>query len=122
MPQESREPREKSINHSQRGKPFLRVLLDLHVVARRSASEQFSKEEKQQILESFNGLASKELQDSHLLGLILSKEVKQHWPRVASGKSSRIATYTYHVTETPRPFLCFSCFPPFALTVFSLTL
>lgn len=71
--------------------------------------DMFTEEERKLILESFNGLASKELQDSHLFGLILSKEIQRRRPRVASGKS-RIATYTYNVSiKNPCPFSLVLC-------------
>ena len=69
--------------------------------------DQFSDEEKHIIVESFNGLANKDLQDGHLFGLISPKEIKRRRPRLDSGRS-RIASYTYHVSELflVSPLLC----------------
>jgi hypothetical protein len=59
--------------------------------------ELISDDEKRQLLEAFNGLTSKDLQDAHLFGLIVSNKIKRRRPRGASARSARRASYTYHV-------------------------
>ena len=59
--------------------------------------ELISDDEKRQLMEAFNGLANKDLQDAHLFGLIVSKKIKRRRPRGASARSARRASYTYHV-------------------------
>ena len=61
--------------------------------------ERITDEEKRQILEAFNGLANKDLQDAHLFGLVVSNAVKRRRPRAESAKTSRRASYTYHVSR-----------------------
>lgn len=46
--------------------------------------QRFTTEEQSQILEAFNALASQDLQDSHLFGLIASQPIKRRRPRKAS--------------------------------------
>ena len=59
--------------------------------------ELVSEDEKRSLLEAFNGLANKDLQDAHLFGLIVSRDIKRRRPRGASARSVRRASYTYHV-------------------------
>ena len=67
----------------------------------------FSPEEKDAVIEAFNALSNKELQDAHLFGLITSKDVKRRRPRQTMiRRQERKASYTYHVSTflaTPCP-------------------
>ena len=67
----------------------------------------FTQEEKSSLLESFNRLANKELQDSHLFGLIKSKPVQRRRPRTGQGTKQRKATYTYQVNNFTIHYLWF---------------
>ena len=64
---------------------------------KRKCYEQFTDDQKSNILQQFNALANKELQDAHLYGLISSSEVQRRRPRGDSGKARR-ATFNYHVS------------------------
>ena len=59
--------------------------------------ERFSQSEKLQVIQSFYTLGSKNLQDSHLFGLIRSTPIKRRRPR-GGVKSPRLANYTYSVS------------------------
>ena len=60
--------------------------------------ERFSQREKQDMIQAFYKLEDKNLQDSHLFGLIRSRTVKRRRPRGGGVKSPRLATYTYTVS------------------------
>ena len=66
--------------------------------------QRFSRREKDDMLESFYALASKDLQDAHLFGLIRPSCVKRRRPRTG-GVTPRRASYSYtvskHVTKYP---------------------
>ena len=67
---------------------------------RRKCFERVSETERATILGSFYGLASKNLQDAHLFGLIQPNAVKRRRPRSRSTGTvkPRQATYTYSVS------------------------
>ena len=64
---------------------------------RRKCFQRLTTEEKAQVLEAFNQLANKDLQDAHLFGLIQPLPVKRRRPRTAS-TPARVAAYTYSVS------------------------
>ena len=51
------------------------------------------------IIEDFNDIANKELQDAHLFGLIRPVEVKRRRPTVGSAPKTRRANYSYNVSD-----------------------
>lgn len=59
----------------------------------------FTEIERDSVVESFYSLATKNLQDAHLFGLITSQPVKRRRPRKQGDniKSPRLAAYTYEV-------------------------
>lgn len=71
---------------------------------RRKCFDQFSEEEMEGIIEDFNDIANKELQDAHLFGLIRPVEVKRRRPRRGSASKTRRANYSYNVS-----LLFFTC-------------
>ena len=95
--QRRRGRKEKSIYMSPtRGKLFP-LSIGPPCTCKKRCFELISDNEKQQLLEAFNGLANKDLQDVYLFGLIVSNEIKRCSPRGASARSARRASYTYHV-------------------------
>lgn len=73
---------------------------------KRDCFKLFSVDERSSVLASFNKLANKELQDSHLFGLITSHPVKRRRPRQTTAKGRR-ATYTYSVSMKGMPFFMY---------------
>ena len=65
----------------------------------------FSESEKTGLIEDFNKIGDKNLQDAHLFGLIDSKEVQRRRPRLSSNSKQRKASYTYHVSVTNISFI-----------------
>ena len=67
---------------------------------RRRCFEHFSEVEKEGIIKDFNEIADKQLQDSHLFGLIRLTEIKRRRPRLSriSGKAPRRANHSYNVS------------------------
>ena len=66
---------------------------------RKECFQRLLAEEKARLLEAFNGLADKDLQDAHLFGLIQPCQVKRRRPRSASTlPTARVAAYTYSVS------------------------
>ena len=59
--------------------------------------DRFTPGERADVVQSFYDLDDKDLQDSHLFGLIRPNAVKRRRPR-AGGKTPRLATYTYTVS------------------------
>lgn len=59
--------------------------------------ERVSTEERARLLDAFNALANKDLQDVHLFGLIQSNPIKRRRPRDATS-TPRLAAYTYSVS------------------------
>ena len=67
---------------------------------RKKCLELFTSEEKEGIVEDFNEIGEKLLQDAHLFGLIKSKEVSRRQPRRSVGQRNapRRASYSYYVS------------------------
>ena len=59
--------------------------------------DRFTLGERADVVQSFYDLDDKDLQDSHLFGLIRPNAIKRRRPR-AGGKTPRLATYTYTVS------------------------
>ena len=65
---------------------------------KRKCYDAFTEDERTSILQEFNGLANKELQDSYLFGLISTTAIKRRRPRGSSGKAPPRAMHVYRVS------------------------
>lgn len=81
------------------GKTVSSVCMGSPCKCRKKCFDLFTDTEQEGIFESFYSLATKNLQDSHLFGLITSKPVKRRRPRKQASATSRQAVYTYEVSK-----------------------
>ena len=70
---------------------------------KRRCFDLFSAVERVAVIDAFNSLANKELQDAHLFGLIASSPIRRRRPRQQPHTANqRRATNTYHVSKVFR--------------------
>ena len=80
------------------GKTVLARATGPDCLCKRRCFRSISEKERASIFEAFYQLADKNLQDSHLFGLIQSSPVKRQRPRGTARTRVRRATYTYSVS------------------------